>query len=83
MAGEPGERVLEFVRRELVRDADLELTADEPLFSSGLLDSFAVTRLIVFLEDEFGVRVPISEVSLPDFDSIDRCLAVVDRLRAG
>jgi acyl carrier protein len=60
------ERVLDFVRRELVRDEDLELTADEPLFSSGLLDSFSVTRLIVFLEDEFGVRVPIPEVTLPD-----------------
>jgi acyl carrier protein len=82
MATAPVELVLAFVRSELLRDDELELSADEPLFSSGLLDSFAVTRLIVFLEDEFGVRVPIPDVSLPDFDTAARCVAVVERLRA-
>jgi acyl carrier protein len=76
-------RVLEFVQRELVRDDDLQLSPEEALFSSGLLDSFCVTRLIVFLEDTFGVRVPIPEVRLEDFDSVTRCLSVVARLRAG
>ena len=69
----------EYVLRELVRDDDLELARDEAIFSSGLLDSFAVTQLICFLEDRFAIRIPISEVTLEDFDTIGKILDLVAR----
>lgn len=74
-----GDDVTAFIRRELLRDQDLEVGIDEPLFSSGLLDSFAVTQLIVYLEDRFEMRIPVAAVTLADFDTVEKILAIVAR----
>jgi acyl carrier protein len=74
-------RIRSFILRELLRDEDLPLAAEESLFGSGLLDSFAVTRLIVFIEDEFGVRLPVGRMSIQDFDSLELCAGVVESVR--
>ena len=71
-----------YLVQELIRDPDIELAHDEAIFSSGLLDSFSVTRLITFLEDEYRVRVPIAQVTLQDFDTMDLILALVSRLES-
>ena len=46
--------------------------ADESLFGSGLLDSFALPDFVSGLETEFGVSIPDSDLSARKFDSIDK-----------
>jgi acyl carrier protein len=48
------------------------------LFSSGLIDSFSMVDLILFIEDAIGCRVHPADVTLDNFDSIDRILAFVE-----
>ncbi len=45
---------------------------DESLFSSGLLDSFALPDFVSGLESEFGVSIPDSDLSARKFDTIDK-----------
>ena len=51
---------------------------DTLLFSSGLIDSFSMVDLIMFIEDTAGLRVHPADVTLDNFDSIDRILAFVE-----
>ncbi len=51
---------------------------DTLLFSSGLIDSFSMVDLIIFIEDTEGVRVHPADVTLDNFDSIERILAFVE-----
>jgi acyl carrier protein len=51
---------------------------DTLLFSSGLIGSFSMVDLIMFIEDTAGVRVHPVDVTLDNFDSIDRILAFVE-----
>ncbi|MBL8820280.1 MAG: acyl carrier protein [Planctomyces sp.] len=44
------------------------------LFSSGLLDSFTMVELIGVIEAATGKRVPASQVTLTNFDSVERIL---------
>jgi len=76
------EAVRRFVLRELLRDEDIDLAVNEPIFSSGLLDSFSVVQLICFLEDRFGLKIPVADVTIEDFDTITRALRVVAKLQA-
>jgi acyl carrier protein len=46
--------------------------ADESLFVSGLLDSFALTDFVAGLEEEFGVTIPDSDLSARKFDTINK-----------
>jgi acyl carrier protein len=53
-----------------VSGKDLNPADDESLFTSGLLDSFALADFVSGLEDEFGVKIPDSDLSARKFDSI-------------
>lgn len=59
------------------------LKEDSALFSSGLMDSFAIVDLMVFVEKEGGIRFDPSDVSLDNLDSIEKIVAYVASRREG
>jgi len=71
----------ENLRRYLYEKQGLEpeeFEDDTMLFSSGLIDSFSMVDLIMFIEDAAGVQVHPIDVTLDNFDSIHRMLAFVE-----
>ncbi len=58
-----------------------DLGADEPLFSSGIVDSFGVLELIAFLEDTFHISIDTARHELMEFDSVSRIVALVEGAR--
>jgi acyl carrier protein len=62
----------DYISRELVgRPELLPLQSDTPLLESGILDSLALLRLLVFLENEFSVQVDDFELIPANFNTID------------
>ena len=62
----------------LVAHAQVEPGAVEDtteLFSSGLVDSFAMVDLLQFLEKHTGTRMGPEDISLDNLDSVQRILA--------
>lgn len=53
-----------------------ELTDDTPLISGGILDSIATLKLVMFMEETYGVNFEPHEVDKENLDS----LALIDRL---
>ena len=51
------------------------------LFTSGLLDSFNLLTLVDLVEREIGDKLRISEITLDNFDSIERILRLLDSRR--
>jgi acyl carrier protein len=66
-------RILKVLRQ--VTGKEIGPGADESLFVSGLLDSFALTDFVSGLEEEFGVSVPDSDLSARKFDTINKVSA--------
>ena len=62
--------LLEFLRDELGVPSDL-CGGSAPLFSSGLLDSFALVSLLAFAESRFAVTVPFESLSQELVDTVD------------
>jgi acyl carrier protein len=52
--------------------------ADESLFESGLLDSFALPDLVSAIERAFSIKVPDADLNPRKFDSITRIEAYLD-----
>ena len=46
--------------------------AEESLFDSGYLDSFALPDLVSELEKQFGLRIPDSDLNPRKFESVSR-----------
>jgi acyl carrier protein len=55
---------------ERVSKQPVRVAPDESLFDSGLLDSFALPEVVSALEDEFGIKVPDSDLTPRKFESI-------------
>lgn len=53
------------------------VTESTALFSDGTIDSVGMIDLIAFIEQETGIEVGQADVTLDNFDSIDRILAYV------
>ena len=53
-----------------------------PLFSSGLLDSFALVAMLSFAEERFGIRLVLPELSQDTVDTVIAFAAYVDSVRA-
>ena len=51
----------------------------DPLFSSGIVDSFGVLELIAFLEDTFHISIDTARHELLEFDSVDKIVALVEQ----
>ena len=61
----------EFILKELmVGDTRAKLELDDPLISSGILDSMGLLRLIAFLEQQIGLTIDDGEVVPENFESL-------------
>lgn len=71
------------IREYIVRhhlDAQSDLDPKTPLLELGIIDSFALTDVIAFVEDEFEVVVPAEEITSANFRDLDAIGALVARL---
>ena len=48
------------------------IASDEPLISSGLIDSFSLVDLSLLIEDVFEVRIDDTELNSDVFDSLNQ-----------
>ncbi len=61
---------------EEVKDLDL------PLFEEGLLDSLATVQLLIEIEDQLGVSVPVSEFERSKWGTPRQIIVQVNALKA-
>jgi len=66
----------DYISRELVQDPALVPLADEaPLLDSGILDSLTLLRLVVFLEERFGITMGDADLLPENFASVNTICA--------
>jgi acyl carrier protein len=66
----------DYISRELVQDPTLLPLADETsLMESGILDSLSLLRLVVFLEERFGITVGDADLLPDNFASVSAICA--------
>jgi acyl carrier protein len=80
-AQEMRDRLRDFVRSELLREPDYPLAADEPLITGGLIDSFSLAQIGVFVEDAFGVYLPDTDLTVANMDTIERMVTCILKAR--
>lgn len=56
----------------ILKQPNKKIKPDAPLISSGLIDSFHLVDLALFVEDTFGVQIDDSELNAATFDTLDQ-----------
>jgi acyl carrier protein len=67
------------LREFLITELGLEddITSETELFSTGLLDSVAMMNIIGFIEEKSGIDVRPADVTLENFDTMQRIVDYV------
>ncbi len=60
-----------FIAEEILKQPGREISSDEALISSGLIDSFSLMDLALFVEDNFDVRIEDTELNADTFDTLE------------
>lgn len=74
------EKLRSFITKELIRDAKYQLKDDEPIITQGLMDSFSLAELGVYVETEFNVYIPDPDLTV---DSMNTLNQMVKRVMLG
>ncbi len=65
------EKIKHYILNDILRNPDYPLEDDEPLISGGLIDSFSLVHIAVFVENEFSVKIPDTEMTVENMDTIN------------
>lgn len=67
-----------FIASNILKQPNRTIDPDEKLISSGLVDSFNLMDLALFVEDTFGVRIEDTELNAETFDSLNQLNALIE-----
>ena len=66
-----------FIATKILKQPNRVISATEPLISSGLIDSFSLMDVSLFVEDTFGVRIEDTELNADTFDSLEQLAKLI------
>jgi acyl carrier protein len=57
------------------------ISYDTPLIKSGIIDSFSMMVLFIFLEKTFEVKIPDKYLVLENFENIDKIVDLLNKIK--
>lgn len=73
-------KIRQFILTELIRDPNYPLQDDEEIITKGLMDSFSLAELGVYVEDEFDVYIPDPDLTVAKMNTLNQ---MVERVLQG
>lgn len=67
----------EHIAKNILKQPNRILKPDQPLLSSGLIDSFSLVDLAIYVEDTFGAHIDDSELNAETFDTLEGLAALI------
>jgi acyl carrier protein len=77
MTNEISNTLAQYIAAQILQQPKRVIAPDAPLISSGLIDSFHLVDLSLFVEDKFGVRIDDSELNKDTFDTIAQLTTII------
>ena len=68
----------QYIATEILKQPQRAIDAEETLISSGLIDSFHLVDLGLFVEDTWGVRIDDTELNAQTFDTLVQLAALIE-----
>lgn len=70
--------ISEFIAVEILKQPGKLIGWDEPLISSGLIDSFSLVDLALYVEDNYSVQIDDTELNADTFDTLEELAALIE-----
>ncbi len=78
MAEDVKKKIIDYVKKEYLDEDSTEVvTETTPLISSGIVDSFSMVSLKMFLEKTFNIKIPDEKATPEAFDSVNNIIKLL------
>lgn len=75
--------LVNYIANELTNEAlDEALEPSDDLLGSGILDSMGMMKLILFVEEEFAVKVPPEDMIIENFMTVEHIVTYLEKNKA-
>ena len=65
------------IAADILKEPNRKLRAEEPLISSGLIDSMSLVDVAILVEDTYGVHIDDTELNAETFDTLAQLAELV------
>jgi len=72
-------KTAQYLQKEILQQPDRQIDPDEPLISSGLIDSFSLVDVALFIEDTFNVVLDNTELDGRTFDTLNGLAELIQK----
>ena len=66
-----------YITRDILKQPNRTISPDELLITSGVIDSFSLMDLSLYIEDVFGVRLDDTELNSETFDTLKKLASLI------
>ena len=78
MADDIKKMIIDYIKKEYTEeDSDQKITEETKLISSGIVDSFSMVSLKMFLEKKFQIKIPDEKATPEAFDSVNNIISLL------
>ena len=70
-----------FIAADILKQPNRSIAPDESLLSNGLIDSFSLMDVALFVEDNYGVRIEDTELNPDTFDNLNQLASLIESRR--
>jgi len=70
-------KLIEFIKSEFVLEDGFKITPNTKLISSGIIDSFSLVSLQLYIKKEFGKNIPNPKMTMENCDTVDKLILLI------
>ena len=67
----------QYIATNILKQPNRQIKPDQILISSGLIDSFSLVDLALYVEDTFNVHIDDSELNAETFDTLEALASLI------
>jgi acyl carrier protein len=71
------QKLAAYIAGDILKQPKRAILPNESIISSGLIDSFSLVDLGLFVEDNFGVRIDDTELNADTFDTLEQLAKLI------
>jgi acyl carrier protein len=71
-------RLNEYITGQIIKRPDKTLNPNEALISGGVIDSFSLVDLALFVEQTWGARIDDTELNAQTFDTLNQLAELIE-----
>jgi acyl carrier protein len=77
---EKAQLLIDYIRREIMKEPNADINEDTPLVSSGRIDSLALVDILQQVQDVTRMKISAGKVQAKDMDTVRMMLATAQRV---